>query len=176
MALDTEIGGAGTDSYPDLADIAAYAVAHGKTFVITGGTNEADAEAAARRGTLFIDSFRSRFPGARTNGRSQAREWPRTGATDADGEEIADDEIPAEIIAATCEAAILEKATPGVLAPNVTPGQIKKSVSVEGAVSVEYAIGSGSAGEQIPVVTVIEGILEPLLGKRGSATVPLLRM
>ena len=45
----------------------------------------------------------------------------------------------------------------------MTPGQIKKSVAVSGAVSVDYALGTGGVQDQRPVVSVINDILGSLL-------------
>jgi len=165
LVVETGSGASGSESYAAIAEIAAYATARGLTFVITGGTNAADAEAAARRGTVWLDGrYRSSFPGRKTNGRAQALEWPRINAYDRQvpPEYIESDEIPQEIIDACCEAAIREKASPGSLSPDVTPGKIKKSAKV-GDIGVEYAIGTGTVGEQRPVATVIDDILSGLL-------------
>lgn len=175
LVVETGEGLANAESYASIADIAAYATARGLTFAITGGSNATDAEAAARRATVWLDAtFRARFPGRKANGRGQALEWPRVDAYDATGEAIASDEVPAEIISALCEAAIREKASPGSLSPDVTPGKIQKRVKVEGAVEVEYA-GSGSAASLVPVLSVVDGILTSLLASTGGATVALLR-
>jgi len=171
MALEVEdgTGKATAESYASIATIAAYATARGLTFAITGGTNATDAEAAARRATTWLDAtYQGRFPGRKANGRAQALQWPRTDASDAEGEAIGSDEIPQEIINALCEAAIREKAAPGALSPDVTPGKIKKRVKVEGAVEVEYAVGSAAVAGQRPVASVVDDILGSLLGARQS--------
>lgn len=173
MALTVETGAglADADSYAALETINAYATSRGLTFVITGGTNEADAEAAARRGTVWLDAtYRGRYPGRKANGRSQALEWPRINAYDRQvpPEYLESDEIPQEIIDACCEAAIREKASPGSLSPDVTPGAIVKRERVEGAVEVEYASQGASVASQRPISTVIDDILGSLLGPRSS--------
>lgn len=170
MALIVEdgTGKADAECYASIATINAYATARGLTFAITGGSNAADAEAAARRATTWLDAgFRDRFPGRKTNGRQQALEWPRVGACDASGEAIASDEVPTEIINALCEAAIREKASPGGLSPDVTPGQVAKREKVEGAVEVEY-FRAGGVTDQRPVATVIRDILGSLLKSSGG--------
>lgn len=169
MPLIVEDGSGRPDaeSYVSASDCASYAAAHGLTFPAEPGAN---AEAALRRGTSWLDgTYRGPFPGRRKNGRAQALEWPRTGAVDITGEEIADGEIPQEIVQACCQAAIRELAAPGSLSPDVTPGKIKKSAKV-GDIAVEYAIGAGTALEQRPIVSVIDDILGSLLSiSRGAA-------
>src|SRR5690606_33032799 len=150
-------GKSDAESYASLATIAAYAAAHGLTFAIEGD-DEALAEAAARRATVWLDAtYRSRFTGRRTNGRNQALEWPRTGAYDnqVPPDYLESDEIPQEIIDACCEAAIREKASPGSLSPDVTPGQVAKRERVEGAVEIEY-FRAGGVTDQRPVATVVD--------------------
>ncbi|MBN8189540.1 hypothetical protein JF540_22910 [Salipiger thiooxidans] len=153
----------GTDSYITVEDATTYAIAYGKAF---SGTTDA-LEAALRRATRWIDAtYRSRFPGYRTDGRAQALEWPRTDATDASGEEIAVDEIPVEIENATVEAAVRELATPGSLSPDVVPGQTKTLTAVG---SLRWTpTGQGGADAQKPVVAVVDGILAPLIGGKSN--------
>lgn len=166
LIVEDGSGLANAESYVSVSDCAAYAAARGLTFP---ASPEATAEQALRRATTWLDGrYRSRFPGSRTNGRGQALEWPRSGAYDAESNEIASSEVPVEIVNATIEAAVREMAAPGSLSPDVIPGKVKKRVRVEGAVEVEYAVGSGSAYEQRPVVAVIDGILASLLGVASS--------
>lgn len=169
MALVVEDGTglATADSYVSLADASTYAIAKGLTFAITGG-DQTTAEQALRRATTWIDAvYASQFSGVRKNRRSQALEWPRVGAVDRDYNYVANDAVPIEIVRATVEAAVREKATPGSLNPDITPGKVKRAFRV-GEIAVEYAVGSGSVQEQQPVVTVINGILSRLLGGAGS--------
>jgi hypothetical protein len=178
MALELEdgTGKANAETYAAIAVINDYAVKRGLLFNVTGDPAIVLAEAAARRATAWLDGeYRSRFPGRKRNGRAQALEWPRSDAVDSSGDEIADDELPAEIVAATCEAAIRELAVPGSLSPDVTPGKIKTRVRVEGAVDVTYA--EGGVYGQAPTLLAVEGIIEPLLsGVGGGASVDLLRV
>lgn len=171
MALVVEdgTGKADADSYVSLADANAYAVAHGLTFPIAGA-DVTPAEQALRRATVWIDAtYRGRFSGYRKNRRNQALEWPRVGAMDAlyPPNLIKPDVVPVEIVQATIEAAVREKAAPGALSPDITPGKIIGEVSVDGAVSVKYA-APGGVQDQRPVATVIDGILASLLGDRAS--------
>jgi hypothetical protein len=163
MALSVESGSGASDSesYASVEDAAAYASARGLTF----DTADTEAcEAALRRATTWLDGkYRTRYPGCRVNGRDQALEWPRMYACDAEGNEIATDEIPSEIVNATIEAAVRELASPGSLNPDVVPGKVKKSARV-GDIAVEYAVGTRNAYDQRPVVGVIDGILSSLIG------------
>lgn len=154
MALVVTPGASDANSYATLEMIADYAVDHGKSFAVSPS---APAEAAARVATQFIDmTYRSRFPGARANGRSQSLEWPRTGAEDQAGNAIGNDEIPQEIIDAVCEAAIRELAKPGSLAPD----RKRKVKSVRaGSVGVEF---DPTAPDAV-TFTAIESILSGLL-------------
>ena len=149
----------GTDGYISIAEAVAHADSVGASFdgVV------ADQEAALRRATRWVDAtYRIRFSGYKTAKRTQSLEWPRTDAEDANGEEIPVDEIPVEIKDATAEAAIRELAKPGVLAPDVVPGEQKVLTQV-GEISWT-SLASGGADAQRPVVSVIDGILAPLIG------------
>lgn len=167
--LDVEDGSgkSNAESYVSVAAASAYATSRGLTFP----ESPPDAsEAALRRSTTWIDGqFGARFTGRKRNGRAQALQWPRTGATDADGFDVADDEVPDEIIRATCEAAIRELAAPGGLSPDVTGNEVIASASVDGAVSVTYAQRQDAIAGQRPIATVIDDILAGLIGQRAGA-------
>ncbi|MCC0013674.1 MAG: hypothetical protein H6877_10190 [Rhodobiaceae bacterium] len=165
LVVETGTGASDSESYVSVSDAASYAAARGLTFPVSP---EAPAEQALRRATTFIDAtYRASFPGARANGRNQALQWPRVDAYDREGEEIASDEIPAEIVSATIEAAVRELASPGSLSPDIVPGQIEKRIKVD-TIEFEYAVGAGTAQEQRPVVSIVDDILSGLLAiKRG---------
>lgn len=163
MALVVEDGSGLPDSqaYATAEQVAAYATARGLTFI-----PDAMGDAAILRATTWLDgAYQARFPGVRTHGRQQGLQWPRKHASDAEGGAIAPDEVPTEIIAASCEAAIREMAAPGALSPIVTPGKIMSAASVTGAVSVQYKAGGGVDGQR-QVLTAIDDILAPLIGPR----------
>ena len=171
LIVETGSGSATAESVNTIAEINTYAVARGLTFAITGGTNEADAEAAARRAQVWLNGqYRAHLTGRKTNGRDQAQEYPRINSHDnqCPPDYLESDEIPIEWKQAHCEAAIREKADPGALSPDVTPGAIVKRERVEGVVDVEYASQSASVGSQRPISTVIDDILGSLLGPRSS--------
>lgn len=163
MALTPEDGSGieAADCYVVADQVAAYAIARGLAFIPDDSGN-----AAILRATTWLDgAYQARFPGVRAHGRQQGLQWPRKHASDAEGGAIAPDEIPKEIIAASCEAAIREALTPGALSPIVTPGKIMSAASVSGAVSVQYKSGGGVDGQR-QVLTVIDDILAPLIGPR----------
>lgn len=131
----------------------------------------ADAESSpdtAREGALiraaqWLDNhYRAQFPGAKVGGRAQSMQWPRTGATDADGNEIPDDEIPAEMMSAQCEAALRELSSPGSLSPDSNASQrvVREKV---GDLEVQYSDGVG-ADDMAPMFSLIDDILSGLLG------------
>ncbi len=152
---------ASAESYVSVVDADAYHLARGATAWAAGVT--ADKEAALRRATAWIDgAYGERWPGYRTNRRAQLLDWPRTNAYDAEGEAIGTTELPVELIQATCEAALRELVTPGGLSPDVTQASIVRSEQV-GPLAVTYA-ASASISASRPVVTVIEDILEGLIG------------
>lgn len=139
-----------------------------------------DALAALVRASTWLDAtYRSRFPGRRVAGRTQELEWPRTGATDVSGEEVADDENPVEIEQATYEAARRELTTPGSLAPDFTPldgvKRVRKKVG-DLEKETEYRDAPSSAANAMPVFAVIDGILSGLLGRPSGGSVDLLRV
>ena len=145
------------DSYVSLEDAAEYAAARGLTFP---DSPAGPAEAALIRATAAIDAtYRSRFPGQRANGRAQALEWPRKYAGDAEGNPIAENEVPQEVINATCEAAVRELASPNSMMPDLERGGQIKSLQA-GSVAIEY----GSNATAQTAFTLIDGILAGLIG------------
>jgi hypothetical protein len=145
-------------AYTNSTYLDAYAAARGVTLA-TG-----DKTAALVRASMALDAlYALRFPGEKTD-YTQDRQWPRTGATWPDGTPISG--TPDQILQATSELAIQELISPGSMTPIVTPGKVKKRARVEGAVDVTYAVDSDVVESQMPVLTVVEGILWGLIGTR----------
>lgn len=164
MSLLVEDGSGvdGAESYSSIAEIVAYALDRGLSFA---DSPLEPAEAAARRATAWLDgTYLPRFNGTRTNGRSQGLQWPRSDATDAGGEDVADDEVPVEIKRAHAEIAIRELAAPGSLSPDyVASAQaLRKKV---GPIEIEYREAYGADSVRT-CVQVVDDILAPLLGRR----------
>lgn len=177
MSLIVEDGTGKADSevYSSLVTSAAYADKHGLTFA-TSGADESPAERASRVGTEWLDAtYRDRFPGWPTNGRSQARQWPRTGAEDNSPIPmvIGQYEIPREIIEASIRAAIYEKANPGALSPVVVMAEVSTSDKV-GPISSDYRSVTG-VSDLRPILTIVDDILAPLLKQARGVTAEILR-
>lgn len=165
MALVVEDGSGveGAQSYLDVSGFKKYADA--RALVYTG--TDPVIEAALIRATAWLDaSYRSRWPGTRVYGRDQRLAWPRSGVTDADDEEIAEGEIPQEVLDAAAEAAVRELASPGSLAPDLERGGAIRRVQA-GSVSVEYA-STATAGTTF---SLIDGLLAGLLVGGGETNV-----
>jgi hypothetical protein len=152
----------GANTYLGVADFKAYTDTRGMSYE---GKSDDEIEQALIRATSWLDAtYRSRWPGARLNGRAQALAWPRSDATDADGEEIADDEIPREVLDATAEAAFRELSEPGSLSPDLERGGAIRRLKA-GSVEVEYATTASAR----TTFTTIDGILSGLLAGEASS-------
>lgn len=125
---------------------------------------DGDAEAALIRASIAIDArYVNSYPGYRKSGREQGLQWPRAAAYDIAGWLIRDDEIPIEIIRATCEAAIRELAEPGVLMPDLERGGQIASIRA-GSVGITYASNASAR----TTFTLIDGILSNILSGIGN--------
>ena len=168
MSLVLEDGSApeGANSYAEVADADAYHSARGNSLWTETSTSPDQGKTAALiRATQSLDAiYRSRFPGYKTNGRDQSLEWPRTEATDNEGEEIAEDEIPTEIINAVCEFALRELIEAGSTMPDLDRGGNAKRIKA-GSVEIEW----GANASANTVFQTVDGILAGLLGAAPSS-------
>lgn len=156
--------------YGSVADADAYNLAIGNT-AWASLSNEVKA-AALLRGSIYVDSYNRRyigadyrcwfeFPGIKTGGLMQEREWPRTGVTG-----VPDDLVPPAVEQATYEAAAREANTPGSLRPDVNPATVVKREKVD-VLEVEYAVGTtGQGALSLPTIPVIDSLLASLLIRR----------
>jgi hypothetical protein len=168
MIVEDGTGIEGAESYITVDQAIDYAAAHGLSFPDT--TSDDDGEAACRRATAWVDAtYRSRFPGYRTNRREQALEWPRAYAYDAmcPPNLIPSDEVPSEVIKATCEAAVRELASPGSLSPDYVPSQSVKQETV-GPITTVFG-GTGTIADVRPLLPIIDGIMATLVGSGSSS-------
>lgn len=121
-----------TDGYKAWAD------ARGVSYV--GKTND-DIDQARLRASEYVDgTYRSQFPGCKTGGRAQDREWPRAGATDREGYAVPSDTVPAEIDNAAYEGTKRELVSPYSLAPDIKAGGGVINRVKAGSVEVEYQL------------------------------------
>lgn len=94
----------GANSYATLTQIRAYALSRGITITAV----DADADILAIKAMDYIESFRNRFKGVKTY-LDQVLQFPRASYRDSglgiwiDDIQIADDEIPQELINIQCE-------------------------------------------------------------------------
>jgi hypothetical protein len=158
------------DSYVDrttaVARVTALYGAADPFVAATGDEQDADLRRAFR---WIASEYRGRFKGQKLT-RAQAGDYPREGATDGDGFEIASDEIPAELIDAQIEAARLLRGGTDLDGVLERGGAIKREKV--GPLETEYA--DGATGETI--TPTLDGILAGLLdGGTSSMQVRLYR-
>lgn len=146
-------------------------------FADYGNSSWAGAEglksAAILRASLWVSSFPS-WDGEQTYGRGeQGLSHPRSGMTDCNEDDIADDAIANEVKLATFIVAVAELVTPNIMTPSVTAGRVIKKERVEGAVDIEYAdLGKqGLVKAMRPVLTQVEDLLR-CMATFGHANVP----
>lgn len=111
------------------------------------------------------------WSGYPTGGYTQERLWPRTSAvTNTYPEYIfEDDQIPDNVIKATYEAAFREATTQGSLQKDFTPNKYT-SVSVDGAISVDYNTSIIQASDTQIQIPVIERLMQPLLNNSAQGS------
>lgn len=125
-------------------------------------SSDEDIDASLLVASEWVDAnYRSGFGGLKVDGRSQEREWPRSGAMDIYGYGISPDFPPLEVIYATYEAAWRNIVTPGILAQDYSPSKYKRA-AVEGAVSAEWATFNSVNDVQIQF-RAIDNIIAPIL-------------
>lgn len=155
LIVEDGTGVIGAESYNAISAIDDYAVRMGLTF--TGGTPEK--EAAARRGAIYLDAkYGSRFTGKQVKPRIQGLAFPRTGSIDRDGNAIASDSVPIEILNAHCECSIREAASPNSLSPDQERGGLIKSLKA-GSVAIEYADGATSETVMLSIDNALTGLI-----------------
>jgi hypothetical protein len=117
---------------------------------------DAQLEKKLMRATMVLDAqYRTSYPGERQN-EGQGLEWPRSGATYIDGEEIDEDIVPVEIQNATVEMVQILIGTTTVQPVIESQGVLSaERVRIEGAVEEEkkYIIPSGSYRNVYTTVT-----------------------
>lgn len=158
------------DYYSDAASARTYYTARNYTLP-TEAADDATMNAALLVASDYIDStYRTLFPGLKVGLRDQVREWPRTGALDTLGYVIPNDTIPVELLQSVYEAALREVTTPGSLSTDVKLNEVVHSVSVSGAVSVDFASSreTFSASDLQLRIPIIDRIIENILSGNGG--------
>jgi hypothetical protein len=153
MIVEDGTGLSSSNSYASETTLGTYCDDRGITLA------SGDAEAALVRASAAIDAiYRDRFPGFKRNGRAQAMEWPRSGAYDNADEIIADDEVPVEIIQATCEAAVRELADPGSMMPDLERGGGVRRLKA-GSVEIEYGANALNQTTFTAIGNLLSGLI-----------------
>lgn len=148
--------------------VAGYHTYHTERGTLNGSHSDAKVLEALLVASEWIDNnYRSMFPGLKVGMREQVREWPRSGALDYYGHAVSSVGTPVEIVNATYEAASIHLAGTVALSVNFTPAKYR-SVSVDGAISLEYANFSNSQEVQTQFKR-IEEILALLITIKGAA-------
>jgi hypothetical protein len=179
LVVETGAGLPNAESYVSVADFKTYADGRGLDYTVANTDDLV--EQALRRATAYVDTYRNRFSGYRTNRRAQALEWPRIGAyyyvpdngrsigfiypTDRDDQlgsqgydYIPANVVPPEVIQATCEAAVREAAAPGSMQPDLERGGAIQELQA-GSVRIVYAANASAQ----TTTQIIDSILDALL-------------
>lgn len=155
------------DNYGDADGYVAYHSARNNDTALA--FDEIDIAGALIVATEWLDGkYRSSYPGRKVGYRAQVREWPRDGAYDVNRNYIDPNAVPVEIINATYEAAAQHMMNPGALSLNWTPSKYKR-VSIDGALSVDYAQYGGTSEIQTQFA-VIEFIMAGILNAQSEAS------
>lgn len=155
-----------SDIYGTVAGADTYHEARGNIIWISYDPEQQ--QAALLRASEYIDaSYGVLFAGLKVGGRSQSRQWPRSGAFDTDGNTIPATEIPIEAEQATYEAALREAAAPGSLSVDFVGADVIKQAAVEGAVSVTFG-GDGTLEASQVSMPIVDAIIAPLLAGSGA--------
>ncbi|MGH8034022.1 MAG: DnaT-like ssDNA-binding protein [Lysobacterales bacterium] len=143
-------------------ELIAYAADYQPSVTVPDDTTT---DAAILRASAWLSSYPD-WDGSLSCGRGlQGLAWPRSGVQDCNGEDVEDDVVPPEVMLATYIAALAELATPGLLAPTITPGAQQKRVKVD-VIEVEYITpvdqGVGGVYPETalrPVLTAVRDLL-----------------
>jgi hypothetical protein len=102
------------------------------------------------------------WKGERTNGRDQSLAWPRKNVRDVDGNDIATDEIPSEVIFAQHRLARAEFQNPGALDAEFNVGSGIKREKI-GELEVEYGRAAVNADDLKTTVAMALDAVQGLL-------------
>ena len=147
-----------------------YHEARGRTvpasWVLPGATVIQSARLVASE---WLDaSYGGVWIGEPTDGFTQDRQWPRTGAT-TQGYTFPDDITPERVINAAYEAAWQQATKPGAFQTVFNP-QKYTSVSIDGAVSIDYNLNMTSVADMQVQLQVVEQLMQPLIDPNKSGS------
>jgi hypothetical protein len=165
LVVEDGTGLSTANAYVSEADCAAYHIEMGNAE--WAASVDVDAKAAAIvQATRYVDHhYRRRFQGYRESS-TQALEWPRTEVYDDLGTTISG--VPMDVKRATHELAL--RALAGDLMADEERGGAVKSLSIAGAVSLEYESGAPLG----TVYRIVDELLDRVLTQSGG--IPLRRV
>jgi hypothetical protein len=168
LVVEDGTGLATAEAFASVETADAYCAKHRLTW--SGTTNEKESALRRAAGTLNTNW---RYKGERTNGRDQALAFPRAECTDAEDVELADDEVPIEVVYANIELAVYELANPGASQPSFVMADRPRRERV-GPIEVEYAATPYTPEASRPTFLRVEDLLAGFLsggsGLSGSTT------
>lgn len=149
-----------TTNYGTVSGYKTWANARGVSYA--GVTDDQIGDSLVRSSEYLDATYLDAWPGIKTDGRTQVRQWPRAWVMDASGYAVDAQTVPQEIEYATYEGAKLEITTTGALTPTIKAGGGVIRRVKAGATEVEYATN----GMTTSVFQAIDVALAPLIGGR----------
>ncbi len=173
LTVEDGTGLENANSYADVAEGDAYFADRPTQNAVWSVKTVEEREETLILATSYLDAqYGGKWIG-RKNERDNALDWPRADAVTLDLYTMPADEVPARLKRATFEAAFLSAPVGTVtLLPTVTsPATGIRSTKRKADVVEETIVYSGSGAEQTPLFTAITGLLNELIGARGSGGV-----
>lgn len=158
LIVEDGTGRSDANTLVSLADAKDYWDGRGISY--SAYTDDVLSAALVRACAFLANAFR--WQGLKVNMRLQTMPWPRFDTFDRDGWAVLHNEIPREVVAAACEIALYEAATPGAMAPAVVlSGQVK--AEQVGPIRTEYSNLFSAASDTRPVLVFVNDLLSPFL-------------
>ncbi|MGX9443871.1 DnaT-like ssDNA-binding protein [Nitrobacteraceae bacterium UC4446_H13] len=172
ITLIVEDGTGKDDANALVSLVNAKAYWDGRGISYAGFTDDALSGAIVRASAFLANAYL--WQGIKVNQRAQTMPFPRTGVFDREGWSVLQNEIPREVVAACCELALVEAATPGALNPIVVLADKVTSEQI-GPIRMEYANALSGAESSRPVLTIVSDLIDQFLD-RAPSDFTLLRM
>lgn len=161
-------GKSDANSYESVANADQYNLDHDVNAAWVGETDPLVKEQHLRIATAYIDLISlGRWLGYRSN-ELQALAWPRTDVWDPDDYLIASDAMPAVLLSATVEAAILSLGGEDLIPDLSDPGTVKSEMVKVGPITIDTDYMNGNP--PIKVFRKVEDLLRTLVTKSGHVT------